>query len=162
MRRHDDGGAARERFASSSLQHGDGPVVERRERLVEKQHFGLVQEGAGDGEALPHAARELARQAVFHVRESDVFERFGGGRFGVSRPCKLAEEQSGFRSRRDRHKRRCRGRDNRSGAASSLRQASEDQISPFDGFERPARIRSSVVFPAPLRPSSARHAPRAT
>jgi hypothetical protein len=33
---------------------------------------------------------------------------------------------------------------------------------PRAAFERPPRMRSSVVLPAPLRPSSARHEPPST
>ena len=37
--------------------------IERAERLVEQQHLGLVDQGAGQRDALPLAARELGRLA---------------------------------------------------------------------------------------------------
>src|ERR1035438_3955427 len=61
---HDDGLAVGQRLAKEALQHGDGAVVERGEGFVEKEHLGAMQEGAGDGEALPHAAREFADQSA--------------------------------------------------------------------------------------------------
>ena len=59
---------SRQRVAQQRLQHGDGSVVERSEGLVEQQDFGIVQEGAGDREALPHAAGKLPRHAVLNAR----------------------------------------------------------------------------------------------
>ena len=46
------------------LQLGARQRVERRQRLVEQQHFGLHGERPGDGDALAHAAGELGRPAV--------------------------------------------------------------------------------------------------
>ena len=45
--------------------------VQRAERLVEQQHFGLVRECARDGDALLLAAGELRRQAIVHALERD-------------------------------------------------------------------------------------------
>src|ERR1700744_2027865 len=42
---------------------------------------------------------------------------------------------------------------------SSVADSPKTRTSPLDGRERLARMRRSVVFPAPLRPSNARHAP---
>ena len=65
------------------LQDGDGAVVERGEGLVQQQQRRLVQEHAGHGEALAHAARELAHQAVADAVEADlapaIRRRSGGG-----------------------------------------------------------------------------------
>ena len=45
--------------------------VERAERLVQQQHLRLHRERAGDADALLHAARNLVRELVLGVRESD-------------------------------------------------------------------------------------------
>ena len=55
---------------------GDG--VERAERLVHQQDRGIERQGAGDRDALAHAAGELARPLVAGVAEADqVQHRLG-------------------------------------------------------------------------------------
>ena len=51
--------------------------VERTERLVEEQHAGPVDERAGERDALPLPARELARLAPGELAEAHERERFG-------------------------------------------------------------------------------------
>ena len=48
--------------------------VERSERLVHEQHRGIVDEGAGDGDPLLHAAGQLPRIAMLEAGESDEGE----------------------------------------------------------------------------------------
>ena len=62
--------------AELALHLADGPPqlfadlrVERAEGLIEQQHFGLVRERAGDGDALLLAAGELGGQALVHAFE---------------------------------------------------------------------------------------------
>ena len=160
VRRHDDGGAARQRAREKRLlQDGDGAIVERGERLVEQQKSGIVQEGARDGEALPHAAGEFAGHAVFHPVEADAFERLHRRGFRIRDARQTGRKASDFQAPRGRRRRRYRGPDSRS---RTVRADSPKIASPLVGFERLARMRSSVVFPAPLRPSSATQAPGAT
>ena len=52
-----------------------------------------MQECAGNGEALPHAAGKFASQPVFHTRQAHVFQRGGGAFFGVRYACQPAEER---------------------------------------------------------------------
>jgi hypothetical protein len=46
------------------LQVGAGQRIERAERLVHQQHLGLHGQGAGDADALLHAAGDFARALV--------------------------------------------------------------------------------------------------
>ena len=59
-----------------------GEDVERRERFVHQQHFGLDDERARDADALAHAARELARQRPFEAGQADQLDRL----LGAARP----------------------------------------------------------------------------
>ena len=52
-------------------------AVERPERLVEQQHARAVHERARERDALLHAARELGRAVVGHVREAHQLEHLG-------------------------------------------------------------------------------------
>ena len=52
-----------------------GEGVERAERLVHEQHVGVVGERAGDGDALLHPARELARVGAGELGEAHLLEQ---------------------------------------------------------------------------------------
>ena len=52
--------------------------VERAERLVEQEHLRLDDEGAGEGDALPLAARQLGGLAVAVLVEAHLRERLVG------------------------------------------------------------------------------------
>ena len=54
-----------------------GQCIERAEGLVEQQHLGLDGKGAGDADALLHAAGKLSRLFVEGVAEADHFEVAG-------------------------------------------------------------------------------------
>ena len=51
-----------------------GPRIEAAGRLVEQQHLRLVQQHAGQAEALRHAARQARHQGVALVAEIDQLE----------------------------------------------------------------------------------------
>src|ERR1017187_1641219 len=89
---HDDGLAVGQRLAQQALQHGDGAVVERGEGFVEQQHFGSMEEGAGYGQALPHAAREFADQSILHAIEAGALQPVQGGLFWIRNTVELAEQ----------------------------------------------------------------------
>ncbi len=57
------------------LQRAAGERVERAERLVHQQQFRRDGEGAGDADALLHAARELRRLALGRLLEPDAAQR---------------------------------------------------------------------------------------
>ena len=86
MSGENDGPPACVRVREQRLQHGDRPVVERREGFIEQQHFRLVHERARYGQPLPHAARKFADQAIADAAESGSFEPLGGRLFGSSSP----------------------------------------------------------------------------
>ena len=67
--------------------------VERRERLVEQQHAGLDREGAGERDALLHAAGELVRVAVDRVAEPDELEQLADP-VGALAPCRCPRTRS--------------------------------------------------------------------
>ena len=56
------------------LEAGTGKRVERAERLVHQQHAGLHRNGAGDADALLHAARNLAGPLGRGMGHVDQFE----------------------------------------------------------------------------------------
>jgi hypothetical protein len=70
----DDGGASRPGFVQQLTEHGDGAVIERSEGLVKQQYLWGMNEGASEGEALAHAARELAHWHGRDACQSNTFE----------------------------------------------------------------------------------------
>src|SRR5215472_8749905 len=54
--------------------------IERRERLVHKQHRGIVSERAGDRDPLLHAAREMMRIGAGEILKLDEAELFESDR----------------------------------------------------------------------------------
>lgn len=60
------------------LQRGARDGVDRREGLVHQQDLGLVDQGAGHGNPLAHAAREFVRVAIRHLRQTDDIEEAPG------------------------------------------------------------------------------------
>ena len=93
---HDDGLAFGQRLAKEALQHGDGAIVECGEGFIEQQYFGTVQEGSGYGEALAHAARELAHQAIADTFESRALQPFEGRLAGIRQSVEFTEEGQVF------------------------------------------------------------------
>ena len=50
--------------------------VERGEGLVHEEHRPVLSQGAGQGDALPHAARELVRALLRGIREVHRVQEF--------------------------------------------------------------------------------------
>ena len=97
---HDDSFAGGQGLAQEALQDGDGAVVKRREGLVEQHHGRLVEKRAGHRQALPHAAREFAHQAVTDAFQTGAFQPFVGRFLGVRKAVELAEENQVFERRK--------------------------------------------------------------
>ena len=57
--------------------------IERRRHLVEQHQLGLHRHGAGDGDTLLLAARQLARKARREVGEADLGQQVTGDGFGL-------------------------------------------------------------------------------
>src|SRR5581483_6865784 len=78
------------------LQDSNGAVVERGKRLVENKQSRLMEEGAGDREALPHAAREFANQTIAHALEAGALQPLDGCLLRVFEPVQPGEEPQIF------------------------------------------------------------------
>src|SRR6187397_1923722 len=72
--------------------------VEGRKRLIHQQHVGFVGDEPREGDALPHAPRQLVRILDLGTRESDEIDRAvhaprarGGIESGAGRPVPQAE-----------------------------------------------------------------------
>ena len=116
-----------------------------------------MEEGAGDGESLPHAARKFAREAIFDAARDRRVEGFEGGLLGIGHAHQFAEQQEIFHGGEV-----VVDADAMTQIAdAALADASFRDLA-FRGRERFARMRSRVVFPAPLRPRSARQEPLRT
>src|SRR5436853_143019 len=73
----------RERGGEPILHLGAGDGVERAERLVEAEHALARQERAREGDALAHAAGELARRAALEAMQAELCEERGGALAGA-------------------------------------------------------------------------------
>lgn len=79
MRDHERGlVAAADEAENLVLQRAAGEGVERAEGFVHQQKCRFDREGAGDADALFHAARQLGGHAVGGVVEADQVEHFAG------------------------------------------------------------------------------------
>ena len=140
--------------------------VERAQRLVQQQHAGAVDERARERDALPLAARELARLALRELAEAHERERLAR----ALSPLRLGhalDAQPVFDVLLDAHVREQRvvlehrvdvalvGR----ARVTSLRRGTR---APLVGRSKPAIIRRQVVLPEPDGPSSEKNSPRAT
>jgi hypothetical protein len=72
----DDGGAEAVQFEKEIEQAAGHRRIDIAGRLVGKQDFGAVDQGAGDGGALLLAARQHRRQHVDALAEPDPFQQF--------------------------------------------------------------------------------------
>ncbi len=87
MSDHDDGVAQTALDLHQGILHlGTGEGVERPERLVHQEHLGLHGQGAGDADALLHAAGDLVGatlQGMLHVHQFEIAQgpvvAFGAG-----------------------------------------------------------------------------------
>ena len=71
-------------------------AVQRRGRFVQQHKFGLKDDGAGDGDALPLPAGEFVRVAVDHRRRQRHFFEHGRDFVGalLARELRLVDEQA--------------------------------------------------------------------
>ena len=68
---------------SQQLQHlDDAERVDRRGRLVEDQHVGILDQRVGDAETLEHAARVGVGPVVGAIGQPDLLEDLVDGRLG--------------------------------------------------------------------------------
>ena len=63
-------------FEDQPMHVGGDPRIERAERLVEQQDFGLADHGLGDRETLLHAARQLRGELIGCACEPDRLEQW--------------------------------------------------------------------------------------
>ena len=97
MRDHDDSGLGLgDDFQQLVLQLGAGQRVQRAERFVEQQHFGLHRQGSGNADALLHAAGDFAGALLRGGGQTDHRQHrigarlelgfaFGGGKHALDR-----------------------------------------------------------------------------
>ncbi len=139
--------------------------VEGAERLVEEEHARPVDQGAGEGDPLALAARELAGAAAAEVTEAHLLERVHGP-LATLGPADLLDPQAVLDVLDDAHVREegvvledgvdvaCVGR---RGVTSSP----PSWTVPAVGVSNPAIIRSTVVLPEPDGPSIEKNSPSA-
>ena len=136
--------------------------VERAERLVHEQDLGVVAQGPGDGDALAHAAGELARERLLEALQADELAQLvrAAPALGL---VDLAQQQRQPDVLLDRVPGEEVGvLEDEAELAQRLivaviatpQRAPLIVTSPALGWVRPARIRSSVVLPQPDCPSS--------
>ena len=141
--------------------------VERAERLVEQQDLRAADQGAGQGDALALAARELRGLARSVVGEPDHVERLGGAAC-VARPS--ARRGPSCRTRRSAPTVMW-GKSayswntvltSRRRAGSAVTSTPPSRMVPAVGCSKPAIIRSTVVLPDPDGPRIANSSPSST
>ena len=121
--------------------------VERRERLVEHEQLGIVQQRAAEREPLHHPARVRGRRA-----------RRGRPRARTARAASRSARAAPARGRAGRRDRGSRARSGRGRGAArgrgsrARRGRRATSSSPPVGAASPATSRSSVVFPDPFAP----------
>ena len=131
-----------------ALRLDPGERVERAERLVEQQQIGLAHQGAGQRGALGLAAGQRLGPRVRAMREPDLVQRpFGDA------PVRACPGSPSSTLRHTRFHGMSRGAWN----ATALRRGTSTV--PSISRSSPARMRSSVDLPQPLRPSSATNSP---
>ena len=143
--------------------------VEVGQRLVEQQHLGLDDDGAGQRHALLLAARQLGRIAV--LQRAQLHDVEDACRRGASISAARQLAQLAGRSRRSRPP-SCSARSRSSGRSSTCRASpaaprrpAEEitwpsiSIVPASGGMKPAIMRSVVVLPQPEGPSSETNSP---
>ena len=136
--------------------------VERRERLVHQQDIGIDRERAGEIDALAHAAGELAREIVLEAFEADEAAEdracgaFSGApeRPAISGPIIALANTVRHGSRLSLWNTKPRSLPGSRTARPSSR------TSPALAASSPATMRSNVVLPQPLGPTSEMNSPR--
>jgi hypothetical protein len=96
MKAHQNGAAGTVHFAKCIGQPCDAARVKSSGGLIEEQHGGPVNQSAGDGDALPHAARKGADQRVAALEEGDFAEQIFGACRGIVDILKFREQNQIF------------------------------------------------------------------
>ena len=126
-----------------------GERVERAERLVEQQQLGLADERPGERGPLRLAARQRLGPVVLVAVEPDLGERRAARAAAASRPRRPSMTLSSTAAHGS-----SRGSWNTTDAGARARGSR-----PSTPRSSPARARSSVLLPEPLRPSRATNSP---
>src|SRR5262245_35991286 len=96
MSHDDDGASAPVRQAAQHFHHrAAGIRIERGDRLVGKQNFGITGQGAGDGDALLLTAAQVSRKGVPLIGQADLLHQLRGA-ISRARPANALEMQSQF------------------------------------------------------------------
>jgi len=93
---HDHGAAGAVHFAKSFGEPGDAERIETGGGLIEEKYGWTMNQGAGDGDALAHAAGKSADEGIAALDEADFAEEFfgaSGGRFDI---LKFGEKEEIF------------------------------------------------------------------
>ncbi len=104
---HERGHAARAQDARDRvLELEAGLDVERAERLVEKEHLGIIRERARKRDALRHPAGERTRRGVLEAGEADELEQLAHAALEMRRaPARARSERDVVRDRKPREER---------------------------------------------------------
>ena len=93
---HHDERAAFAQTVEQRVEDFDRMGVEARVRLVEKHHVGIVDQGAGDREALRHAARERTHHVEAAMVQFDRAQQLAHALFGIADAVKARDEHEVF------------------------------------------------------------------
>ena len=167
LRRPDDGSAPR-RGAGDEVAHAPRALgIEIVCRLVDEQDRRVGEQRARDRQPLLHPVRVEADARLGGVGEADLLEQLAG----PPRRRRARRSRAAARRRRGSRGPRCGGRtsgrrrdesDQAAERARVVASAPEDPDDPPFGTSSPARMRRSVVLPAPFGPSRAWIDPGAT
>ena len=89
---HDDSAACAVHFAEGLGEPGNAQRVEASGGLIEEQDGGAVNESAGDGDALAHAAGKGANRGSPALVEADFAEKLFGTGGGLGNVLEFGEE----------------------------------------------------------------------
>ena len=143
---------------------GAGDLVEGGERLVHQQQRRAEGDGAHEGDALLHAARQLVRVGVGELGQADLVEQLGRRRAvaPVVAPAVDVQQQAGVgldRAPRQQGRRLGHEADALARPAASCGLAPSTVTVPAVGSTSPPTMRSSVVLPLPDGPSTVTTSP---
>src|ERR1700739_4644204 len=93
---HNHGATGAVDFAKSFGEPGNADGVESSGGLIEKQDGGPMNQGAGNGDTLAHAARESAYERGAAIVETNVTEKFFGASGGLGHVLEFGKEDEVF------------------------------------------------------------------